>query len=312
MKAQSWHTSAGLAVLVAASCASAQVVTDGNMDNLAVGNPPDQITPAGAWGFPAFYITNLVAEPLDRTGIFSIVPTSSFQTGGVGNSLHLVNPAGGADNFHLPNIWAQTFQATPGLVLRVSFRFWVNAGSGGGSIYVGGDNGGGGFSNATGDRTAQLSWTADGQVNYANNAGVNIPIQAYSFGAWQNVQIDIDTDARNYDLFWSMGSDPLTQIGDNIMFRAPNPALSVNYDRITYVQFGATIPAVDSYLDDIVVAPVTGCRADFNGDNQVDFFDYLDFAAAFDAEDESADFNGDNQVDFFDYLDFAAAFDAQC
>jgi hypothetical protein len=52
-----------------------------------------------------------------------------------------------------------------------------------------------------------------------------------------------------------------------------------------------------------------GCDADFNGDNQVDFFDYLDFAGAFDAEDPSADFNGDNQVDFFDYLDFVASFD---
>jgi hypothetical protein len=55
-----------------------------------------------------------------------------------------------------------------------------------------------------------------------------------------------------------------------------------------------------------------GCAADFNGDNQVDFFDYLDFAQAFDAEDESADFNHDNQVDFFDYLDFAQAFDEGC
>jgi hypothetical protein len=54
------------------------------------------------------------------------------------------------------------------------------------------------------------------------------------------------------------------------------------------------------------------CAADFNGDNQVDFFDYLDFVAAFDAEDDSADFNGDNQVDFFDYLDFASAFDEGC
>jgi outer membrane protein assembly factor BamB len=54
------------------------------------------------------------------------------------------------------------------------------------------------------------------------------------------------------------------------------------------------------------------CQADFNGDNQVDFFDYLDFVAAFDAEDDSADFNGDNQVDFFDYLDFAQEFDTGC
>jgi hypothetical protein len=56
----------------------------------------------------------------------------------------------------------------------------------------------------------------------------------------------------------------------------------------------------------------TLCPADFNHDGQVDFFDYLDFVAAFDAEDISADFNGDNQVDFFDYLDFASAFDQGC
>jgi hypothetical protein len=60
------------------------------------------------------------------------------------------------------------------------------------------------------------------------------------------------------------------------------------------------------------VSVVQCCPADFNGDMQVDFFDYLDFAVAFDAEDPMADFNGDMQVDFFDYLDFAMAFDAGC
>ena len=54
------------------------------------------------------------------------------------------------------------------------------------------------------------------------------------------------------------------------------------------------------------------CPADFNGDGQVDFFDYLDFVAAFAEEDPSADFNGDGQVDFFDYLDFVAAFAEGC
>ncbi|MDX2146747.1 MAG: lectin-like protein [Planctomycetota bacterium] len=53
---------------------------------------------------------------------------------------------------------------------------------------------------------------------------------------------------------------------------------------------------------------VPGCRADFNNDGQADFFDYLDFASAFSAEDPSADFNDDGQVDFFDFLDFVAAF----
>jgi endonuclease/exonuclease/phosphatase family metal-dependent hydrolase len=54
------------------------------------------------------------------------------------------------------------------------------------------------------------------------------------------------------------------------------------------------------------------CRADFNGDQVVDFFDYLAFVEAFDAEDPSADFNGDEVVDFFDYLAFVAEFDQGC
>jgi hypothetical protein len=57
---------------------------------------------------------------------------------------------------------------------------------------------------------------------------------------------------------------------------------------------------------------VVACAADFNADRQVDFFDYLDFAAAFAGGDTSADFNGDNQVDFMDYLDFVTAYDAGC
>jgi aminopeptidase N len=57
---------------------------------------------------------------------------------------------------------------------------------------------------------------------------------------------------------------------------------------------------------------VLGCPADFNNDGNADFFDYLDFVAAFDAGSPSADFNGDSVVDFFDYLDFAAAFDIGC
>ena len=54
------------------------------------------------------------------------------------------------------------------------------------------------------------------------------------------------------------------------------------------------------------------CPADFNGDGQVDFFDYLDFVQAFSTEDPAADFNGDGQVDFFDYLDFVQAFSEGC
>lgn len=54
------------------------------------------------------------------------------------------------------------------------------------------------------------------------------------------------------------------------------------------------------------------CAADFNGDGGADFFDYLDFVAAFATEDLASDVNGDFQVDFFDYLDFVAWFDRGC
>jgi hypothetical protein len=54
------------------------------------------------------------------------------------------------------------------------------------------------------------------------------------------------------------------------------------------------------------------CSADFNADTVVDFFDYLDFVAAFSASEPSSDFNGDTVIDFFDYLDFVAAFSSGC
>ncbi|MDX2148203.1 MAG: GC-type dockerin domain-anchored protein [Planctomycetota bacterium] len=54
------------------------------------------------------------------------------------------------------------------------------------------------------------------------------------------------------------------------------------------------------------------CPADFNDDGEIDFFDYLDFAAAYSSEEPSADFNSDGTVDFFDYLDFADRYAQGC
>ncbi len=54
------------------------------------------------------------------------------------------------------------------------------------------------------------------------------------------------------------------------------------------------------------------CPADFNRDGVADFFDYLDFVAAFSSGGAGSDFNADGSVDFFDYLDFVAAFSFGC
>jgi hypothetical protein len=59
-------------------------------------------------------------------------------------------------------------------------------------------------------------------------------------------------------------------------------------------------------------ALVTICLADFTCDGQVDFFDYLEFVDAFEAESPAADRDGNSQVDFFDYLDFVMAFSGDC
>ncbi len=58
--------------------------------------------------------------------------------------------------------------------------------------------------------------------------------------------------------------------------------------------------------------PPPPCPADFNRDNTVDIFDYLDFVDAFRAETFEADFNFDGVIDFFDYLDFLRIFNFGC
>ncbi len=55
-----------------------------------------------------------------------------------------------------------------------------------------------------------------------------------------------------------------------------------------------------------------GCVADFNRDGLTDFFDYLDFVAAFGSNLPVADINGDRVVDLFDYLDFVEVFSTGC
>ncbi len=54
------------------------------------------------------------------------------------------------------------------------------------------------------------------------------------------------------------------------------------------------------------------CLADFNADQALDFFDYLDFVGAFSSSLLHADFNHDSTIDFFDYLDFVDAFSGGC
>jgi hypothetical protein len=65
----------------------------------------------------------------------------------------------------------------------------------------------------------------------------------------------------------------------------------------------------------ISIACGSTCRADFNADGFLDFFDYTDFVSCFEGTcppGSTADFNADGFADFFDYSDFVVAFEAGC
>lgn len=63
----------------------------------------------------------------------------------------------------------------------------------------------------------------------------------------------------------------------------------------------------------IIQAAIGGdCLADFNNDNNVNFFDVSDFITAFNNQEPAADVNNDGLFNFFDVSDFISAFNAGC
>ncbi|MDX2118245.1 MAG: hypothetical protein SFY96_08705 [Planctomycetota bacterium] len=67
-----------------------------------------------------------------------------------------------------------------------------------------------------------------------------------------------------------------------------------------------------TYIAALSFAELPQCPADFNGDTFLDFTDFDDFVAAFEAGLASSDFNGDGFLDFTDFDDFVVALEAGC
>ena len=99
-------------------------------------------------------------------------------------------------------------------------------------------------------------------------------------------------------------------LGDRVLDARILYSPNQSYDIVVFTSYWGNVSVLNATVRPMTVRVV--CPADFNGDGQVDFFDYLDFVSAFAAEDPSADFNGDGQIDFFDCLDFVAAFAEGC
>jgi hypothetical protein len=240
--------------LALAAAASGQLILDGNMDALATGTAPDCAAASGAWQFPANYQTALLCEILATD--FSIVATNSFQPAAVGNSLAL-DITDNANSLHLTNILPAPIAEVAGQIVRVEWQIWVQPTGGGGSVYVGADMGGGGFSNIS-DRGPQMAWQSDGAIVCNLNGVPTTVLPSYPRGVWQNVRCDIHLDTDTYDLYSAAVGNPLATLGTGLVFRVPTGLTMI--DRFSVAHFGLTAlqDVSKSFIDNVTITLIGG------------------------------------------------------
>jgi hypothetical protein len=298
-----------LTVMVAWTTASGQWVLNGDLDDLEPGLLPDCGDPAGAWGWPANYMGVNACESVSNQ--FEIVPTSMFEMGATGNSLHHnVDLEGGQENttIHLVNLFQAAIHENEHPLVIAEFDIWVaEAGTAGGGVYLGGDHGGGGFSGLS-DRGPFMVWKADGVLRHPGLAcpgGTPYPVMV-----WQRLRLEIDLAADRWDLWWAERGDPLVKLGSGLTF--VNQVELDHLDRFTYVHFasGGNCPPVGvsthSYLDNLKVST---CLPDTNLDGTVDVDDLVSVIIAWGGDDPAADINNDGDVDVDDLLEVILAWD---
>ncbi|MHC5005288.1 MAG: hypothetical protein ACYTJ0_19470 [Planctomycetota bacterium] len=222
---------------IGVSPAAAQIVLDGNLDDLTPGSHPDCLEPAGSWQWPS-----PVYGCETASGQFTIVPTASFDDGATGNSLsHHVNLEAGQQNanIHLPNFFTTTIHEGEHPKVIVTFDIWVadEPGVGGGNIYLGGNHGGGGAGFT--DRGPHFGWNRDGTIRAAGPDPFNeCPIivrDSYPVAVWQTVRLEIDLAADTFDFWWAERGDPLVALGDDLVFIFANEL--DHLDRFTFAHF---------------------------------------------------------------------------
>jgi lysyl endopeptidase len=135
--------------------------------------------------------------------------------------------------------------------------------------------------------------------------------------AYDHASIRVSTDGSTWTTIWENGGE----ITDN-SWREVAYDISALADGQETVYIRWTMGTTDSSwrysgwnIDDVAVWGVVsdgGCRADFNGDGEVDTQDVLAFLNAWAAGEPEADFNGDGAVDTQDVLAFLNAWNAGC
>lgn len=102
---------------------------------------------------------------------------------------------------------------------------------------------------------------------------------------------------------WRRNEQPIPGATSDTYITPPGFASAGNYDCV--VSDGCTSATSRA-------AVVRVCAAEYNCDGFIDFFDYDDFVADFEAGRPKADIDTDGFVDFFDFDAFVASFEAGC
>ncbi len=238
-------------IALSSSIALGGIISDGDMNQLPIGLAPDVTAGAGAWHFPSNYVSNHLGESLSTH--YTVAGTATFDGAGpVGNSLRLKTGNEGA-SMHLVNLFGQTVAQGANVVVTAGFDIWVtdNASlTAGGSIILGGDHGGGGFSSIT-DRGPQITWGYQGKLTAKNAQGSDLTLlTGYQANRWQTVRLTIDLTTDRYDMFWGYKGGPLTMIGDDLPFRSGSLG---KLDRFTWARFYDMTRETDAYLDNVFV-----------------------------------------------------------
>ena len=293
--------------------ASGQLLLNGDFESLTIGTPPDCATPAGAWEYPANYLTNSLCE---------VLPTESeivSDPQGRGQALHFIHNNEN-NNVHLTNLLPSVINEEPGLIVRVRFDAWIPTGGiAGGSLYVGGDHGGGGFSNVS-DRGPQLTFQPGGALVARDGATGEdvIIVPAYSIAQWQTIQLDIDLIADTFDASWGPQNGVLNVVATDVPFRSPNQN---RIDRFSLAHFGQLNAVAEIFIDNVSVERTAACpcACDFDptgAPGTCDIFDFLAFQDAFvGAEPCACDFDPTGApgiCDIFDFLAFQDDFVGGC
>ena len=82
--------------------------------------------------------------------------------------------------------------------------------------------------------------------------------------------------------------------------------------RVYVDETGAVESRLDSFTEGSTVIRVRRCYTDCDGNDQIDFFDFLCFQDAFVTGDHYADCDASGELDFFDFLCFQNEFAAGC